>query len=408
MSRNTHRLPVGTTSGGGVQRKTIGTGAGILEILDALPFYVLLVDADHHIVLANKAVSEHLGVDPEDIVGKYCPKVVHGLDGPFPGCPLEEAVEKGHAIEQEFFDTETGRWMDSAIYPTNYRMQDGRAVFFRTARDITERKQMQDRLLALQRLATLGEFLGSVSHELRDPLTLIGIAVQWLKTKLEDTEEEVKKHLDRIDTQLDSCWCTIESLLSLAKMTEPRIESLDLISIAYSAIATSEVPETVDVVENLLDEEVLIDGDQEQLRMAFRNIVTNAVQAMEGKGTLTLTVGRTADDQAEVSLTDTGPGIHPENVDKVLEPLFSTRAEGTGLGLSIAKAIVEKHGGTIDAKSEPGHGATFIVRLPLHVGKGKTGKEVSAKLETQDVPAPTSRKSGKKVSPRRKRGQAHV
>ena len=108
---------------------------------------------------------------------------------------------------------------------------------------------------------------------------------------------EVQRHLGHIDSQLDSCWSTIESLLKLAKMEEPRLERLDLISVACSGIAISRVPSTVKVIENFLEQEILVDGDREQLRMVFGNIATNAIQAMEGKGTLTVTVRRTADGQ---------------------------------------------------------------------------------------------------------------
>ena len=72
--------------------------SSILKVINNLPFYVMLLDADHHILLVNKAIKEHLDIDPDQIIGGYCPKVVHGLNGPFPGCPLEEAVETGHAV----------------------------------------------------------------------------------------------------------------------------------------------------------------------------------------------------------------------------------------------------------------------------------------------------------------------
>jgi len=144
---------VDATSGEGERSAETNVGSGIQEILDALPFYVLLVDETHHIVLANKAVRRHLGLDPEKIVGGYCPKVVHGLDGPFPGCPLEEAVEKGYAIEQELFDTHSGRWFASAIYPISHWTQDGRAIFFHMLRDITERKRTERLLQALNQAA---------------------------------------------------------------------------------------------------------------------------------------------------------------------------------------------------------------------------------------------------------------
>jgi signal transduction histidine kinase len=86
---------------------------------------------------------------------------------------------------------------------------------------------------------------------------------------------------------------------------------------------------------------------------------------MDGKGTLEVTVGK-MDDQAELSFTDTGPGIALENLDKIFRPLFSTKAKGLGFGLSIAKMIIDKHSGTIQAKSEPGKGATILIHLSLN------------------------------------------
>ncbi len=137
----------------------IDIGPGVLEILDALPFYVLLVDAGHHILLANKAVGRDLGLDPEDIISGYCPKVVNELDEPFYGRPLEEAAEKGHAIKREFFDPRRGRWMQSGVYPMGLRTQDGREVFLHMSRDITERKRMdEERASSEERLRILFEF----------------------------------------------------------------------------------------------------------------------------------------------------------------------------------------------------------------------------------------------------------
>jgi PAS domain S-box-containing protein len=117
-----------------------------MDLIDALPFYVMLVDADHHILLANKAVQQDLGLDPQHVVGRYCPKAVHGLDEPFPGCPLEEAVAKGQAVERELFDPPSGRWVRSAIYPTGHQTQNGREIFVHMIHDITERVQAKEAL----------------------------------------------------------------------------------------------------------------------------------------------------------------------------------------------------------------------------------------------------------------------
>lgn len=116
-------------------------GPGILKVLDALPFYVLLVDKNHRILLANKATRDDLKMEPQDIIGEFCPKVVHGIDeGSYPGCPLEEAVEKHKAVEREHFDKDTGRWLKVAMYPTDTWTVDGEEIYFHMIQDITDVK----------------------------------------------------------------------------------------------------------------------------------------------------------------------------------------------------------------------------------------------------------------------------
>ena len=166
------------------------TGSVILEALDYFPFYVMLIDATHHILLANKAVSGALGVEPGGIVGGYCPKVVHGLDEPFPGCPLEEAVKKGQAVEREVFDPKFGRWIKAAVYPTGQRTEEGKDIFLHFVYDINEEKRIQDEL---QRYYDTQNVLNSL-----------------LKLSLEDVhlEKLLRRTLDLI---FSIPWLTLES-----------------------------------------------------------------------------------------------------------------------------------------------------------------------------------------------------
>lgn len=116
------------------------TSGYMRSVLDAFPFYVMLIDADHQILCANAAVTQTLGVDPEEIVGGYCPTVVHGLDGPYDGCPLEKARRLNKAVEIEYLDEKTGRMLKSGIFPTRYESSPGCRIYLHTVRDVTEQR----------------------------------------------------------------------------------------------------------------------------------------------------------------------------------------------------------------------------------------------------------------------------
>ena len=138
----------------------------IRDILDALPFYVLLVDENHYILEANSAVYTQFVLKRKDILGKYCPMVIHGLNHPFPGCPLEDAALKNQPVERELFDKQSGRWVTSAVYPIKGVTYDNKRVFLHTVSDITERKQAQEDLrISHEQLRTLSAHLEAIREE---------------------------------------------------------------------------------------------------------------------------------------------------------------------------------------------------------------------------------------------------
>ncbi len=115
-------------------------------LLDVIPFYVMLIDSEHRILLVNRALRTNLGLDPEKMIGGYCPKAVHGLDEPYPGCPLEEAIEQGRSVDREFFNAETGRWVRSGVYPAGRNTKEGKEIFVHFISDITERKLAEEKV----------------------------------------------------------------------------------------------------------------------------------------------------------------------------------------------------------------------------------------------------------------------
>lgn len=148
---------------------------GIQRVIDSLPYYVLLVDEDHNIVMANKATHEHLGISNNELVGHYCPKIIHNSDGPVPECPLEEAVEKNCSIELEFYNNTYKSWFQSSMYPVDLRTDEGKKIYFHTVQDITKRKESERNLQdTLEKLKTIID--GGIKAlikivEKRDPYT---------------------------------------------------------------------------------------------------------------------------------------------------------------------------------------------------------------------------------------------
>ncbi len=144
-------------------------------VLNALPFYVLLVDEDHIIVFANNAVTSQFGLDPEKLTGGYCPKVIHGKDGIIPECPLEESACSGRAVEREIYDEKHNVWLSSAIYPADLVTDKGKRVFFHMVHDITKRKnaelELRDSLAKLQHITEAGIRAITLIVEQRDPYT---------------------------------------------------------------------------------------------------------------------------------------------------------------------------------------------------------------------------------------------
>lgn len=231
-----------------------------------------------------------------------------------------------------------------------------------------ELKETQDKLIASERLAVLGQFSGNVSHEIRNPLGVIGSSVYYLKRRLDTEDKKITSHLDKIQNQVDICTGIIESILKLTRMESPDFQLLDLTLHLHVIIDSCKPPEGIKLELDLPDSPVWIQGDGGQLEIVFTNIIQNAVQAIDKEGSVSVSLSRitTADGgRAEIKFKDTGSGIPREELENVFQPLFTTRATGIGFGLSIAKMVIERHNGDISAKSDPEQGATFTVTLPL-------------------------------------------
>ncbi|MBM3131189.1 MAG: PAS domain S-box protein [Chloroflexi bacterium] len=232
-----------------------------------------------------------------------------------------------------------------------------------------ELRDAQDQLVRQERLATLGQLAGSIAHELRSPLGAIKNAAYYFKMCVENPSADAREMMQILDQQVDISARIIGSLLDFARPKAPTLQRAHLPHVIDAAVRQCEMPDDIalqwQVAENL--PAVMVDAGQMQL--VFRNFVANALQAMPEGGTLTIGGQRSAvsgqPSAIEIRITDTGVGIPPEAVDKIFQPLYTTKAKGIGLGLALCKMIIEAHGGTIGVTSQVGKGTAFTVTLPV-------------------------------------------
>ncbi|MFC2155149.1 ATP-binding protein, partial [Acidobacteriota bacterium] len=237
-------------------------------------------------------------------------------------------------------------------------------------REILERKMLEKKLVRQERLAVLGELAGGIAHELRNPLGAIKNSVYFLNMMLGDAEGEMKESLQILDDEIENAEGIISSLLDYARNKSPVKRRIPIAGIIDDLLSHLNIPENITVnnrVDNSLPE---IMADRVQLNRAFGNIILNAVQAMPEGGQMAIRGDIENSGLISISVRNTGMGITEENIKKIFEPLFSTKAKGIGLGMSIAKTFLKGHGGTIEVQSVPGKGTTVTVKLPVRTTEG--------------------------------------
>jgi signal transduction histidine kinase len=229
--------------------------------------------------------------------------------------------------------------------------------------DITARRELEERILRQERLAVLGQIAGGIVHDLRNPLGWIKGSTYFLETAIQEPDADVTKAVELLKRGVSKSEKIIDGLLSFVRPSSPKQQEVYVNDVAQKALSDMDLPENVQVVQNLRDSLPAISGDPHQLGLVFDNIILNAVQAMSKGGTLTIETGISAG-WISVSFADTGVGIPDENLDRIFEPLFTTKDEGIGLGLALIKMLVEGHGGRIEVESALGAGSVFTVCLP--------------------------------------------
>ena len=235
--------------------------------------------------------------------------------------------------------------------------------------DVTEQNKMREALARSARLSSLGRFVAGLAHEIRNPLGVIGFSSDYCLKNME-LESQLQEHLELISRNSERANKRIGDLLAFAKPSDMERKEVDINDVVNRMLDMARLEahhSDITFVPKFRKRLPKLVGDEEKLSQVFFNLMQNAVQAVSGKGRVTIqTRFMASQDLIEVNVIDDGPGIPEENRSQIFDPFFTKKGSGTGLGLSICHTIVEQHKGTIAFECDDEHGTKFSVRLPLN------------------------------------------
>ena len=236
--------------------------------------------------------------------------------------------------------------------------------------DVTEKVRTKQALIQSERLATIGRMSAMVAHEIRNPLSSIGLNTELLQEEIAERlpaeSEEATALLKSICREVDRLTEVTDEYLRFARLPKPQLvpEHLAVILQELLQFVAGELREAgIELHERLQSDLPPVKADANQLRQAFLNLLRNSMESMPQGGRLTVS-SEAVDGLVRVRISDTGRGIDPDSLDHIFDPFFSTRENATGLGLSLTQQIVSEHGGHIRCESRPGQGTAFVVELP--------------------------------------------
>jgi PAS domain S-box-containing protein len=271
--------------------------------------------------------------------------------------PLRDEVGNIFAIATTERDITARKRAEDALKQYSERLEE--MVEERTK----ELREAQEALVRKEKLAILGQLAGGVGHELRNPLGVISNAVYYLKTILPDANETTKEYLAIISSEVRNSEKIVSDLLDLSRTKPGEREEVAVSELVAQALNRQSPPEQAKVTTEIAPDLPPLFVDPRQIGQVLVNLITNAYDAMPEGGRLTVKA-KHEKDMVYLSISDTGCGISKENMERLFEPLFTTKARGIGLGLAVSKNLAEANGGSVEAESEEGKGSTFTVILP--------------------------------------------
>jgi len=355
---------------------------------DGITTPISIQDINYNIITTNYATSRYFKKPFKSIIGKKCYQVYFGRNKPCENCMAQDSLHSQLPFNVEMVYEPTGMTFSVHFYPISVP-EGSEKIFLEFFQDITQQKRLQEELIQSEKLAGIGTLASGIAHEINNPLYgIIGTAEIML--------EEVSSNLSLMEYTKDIIRYAqgaaeiIKDLTTYSRKEEMEEVNLNLVETIENSLKLASRGmnfKQITLKKNYC-ELPAIEASPGELQQVFLNLIINAVQAMDGKGELSV-VCRLEGGNAVVMVKDTGPGIEKKNLENIFNPFYTTKepGRGTGLGLSIVYQIIYNMGGRISVESTPGVGTTFILYIPISKAETKKIRFVHAhtQKELEDV-----------------------
>ena len=322
----------------------------------------------------SPSVTKILGYTPEDLIGTPYPELLSDHSMNHTCKAIHEKQMQGVEVEPFVYEVvkKDGSEVQLETHETILKSDTGKIIGVQgVARDVTDRKRLEQRLLHSEKLAVIGQMAAHIAHEIRNPLSTISLNLSLLSDEIdaypETDVQESESLLDAIQSEVEWMMQILDDYLRYARLPEINLQLEDLNEIVSnlsdfleSEIERANIQLQLDLDSDLPEAKI----DEGKLRLVGINLVRNALEAMPQGGILRISTRHTSG-QVEFQVADTGVGMNDEQLESAFQPFYSTKSGGTGLGLPYAQEIVHEHGGYIRCESKLDQGTTFTVVIPL-------------------------------------------
>ena len=360
---------------------------GFLEtIFNSIQEGIIVTDATGRITYLNEAACDLFGLEGEDAIGKRLDERMRGLDWKSltqSGGPISRDMEIFYPanrfinfyivpliIERRTSDDKIDTGVVAGVVDPGSEAAAEQVGYAMILRDITESRRSARQTIESERLNALTLLAAGVAHEIGNPLNSLHIHLQLMERKVGELEgetgQELRHSIEVARAEIGRLDSIVTQFLRAIRPSKPQLHPENINTIVGEAVRffAPEIQDRDIVVEQELRSDLpVLELDRDQMKQAFYNVIKNSFEAVKRHGVLRIRTDRD-DTHVIISFTDTGGGISAENLSRIFEPYFTTKAAGTGLGLLIVRRIVREHGGELSIESSEGKGLTLTIRLP--------------------------------------------